>query len=168
MEIWKDIKGYEGLYKVSTFGNVKSNNKILKPYIEKGKRSNIRDSLYVSLSNHGKVKKFYIHRLVASTFLNNDDILNKIEVNHKDGDRYNNHVENLEWVSKIDNIRHAFKNKLIKTEKKVNQYSKDGEFIRSYVSESEACRQIRVTQGKISRSILRKGTCKGFKWEYAS
>ena len=104
-EIWKDIEGYEGLYQVSNWGRVKSlarideNNHPVKERIMKPSKS--FGYLYVSLSKHGKYKRIRIHRLVAIAFIPNPD--NKEEVGHKDETRTNNHVDNLEWVSKKEN-----------------------------------------------------------------
>lgn len=99
-EFWKDIEGYEGLYKISNLGNVKSSykNKILKPRVKEN------GYLIVSLYKDKKDKKFYIHRLVASAFIPNLD--KKEYVNHKNFDKRNNTVGNLEWVTRIENFRH--------------------------------------------------------------
>lgn len=183
-EIWKDISGFEGWYQVSNKGRFKSlervvimktkngkdkpttfKERILKIHEETRNKSNIKNSYYVAFSVNGKHYRKYIHRLVAEAFIENKD--NLPEVNHKDGNRKNNSVENLEWVSKKENIQHAFKNKLIKTEKPVYQLDKDTlEVINEFKSESEACRHFGVTQGKILRSIQRNGTSCGYKWKY--
>ena len=100
-EIWKDIEGYEELYQVSNFGNVKSLNynktrkeKILKPAI------NGVGYYQVILSKNGKKKTFRIHKLVVMTFLNHQpDGTHNIVVNHIDNNKLNNHVNNLELVS---------------------------------------------------------------------
>ena len=113
MEIYKDIEGYEGLYQVSNLGNVKSlgNDKKRKEKILKPNKNN-RGYLYVGLYKDGKVKH-YIHRLVAQAFLQNPN--NLPEINHKDEDKTNNHVTNLEWCDRKYNINYGtLKEKLSK------------------------------------------------------
>lgn len=115
-EIWKDIEKYEGKYKVSSYGNVKNvrNNKILK--------FNKSPFYYqVALSVDGARKCIKIHRLVASAFIKNEH--NKPEVNHIDGNRYNNRVENLEWVTAKENSIHSYVNGLGK--KPPTKYGED-------------------------------------------
>ena len=108
-EIWKDIEGYEGKYKVSNLGRVKSlqriddNNHPVKEKILKPCSDTIgKGYLHVNLGRKGKAKK--IHRLVAETFIKNPE--NKPEVNHIDGDTKNNKVNNLEWVTHKENCIH--------------------------------------------------------------
>ena len=111
MNTWKDIKGFEGNYKVNNNGeviNVKTN-KLLKPNYS-GRY------LYYSLSKNNKPIYKKIHRLIAENFIEN--LYNKPQVNHIDGNRWNNKIENLEWVTASENIRHAHKNNLIKHSKK--------------------------------------------------
>ena len=112
--MFKDITGYENLYLIDEKGNVKSlphtkiNNKgylcktkerMLKPQI----RNNY---LFVTLSKNGIKKMFSIHRLVAIHFIPNPQ--NKPFVNHIDGNRHNNNVSNLEWVTSNENMRHSY------------------------------------------------------------
>lgn len=113
-EIWKDIKGYEGLYRISNLGNVKSlERKVIKSngivQIRKERIMNKRknsDGYYVAKLNVNKMSKsINIHRLVAEAFIPNP--LNLPEVNHKDYNRTNNCVDNLEWCSHIDNIKYS-------------------------------------------------------------
>jgi hypothetical protein len=116
MEIWKDIKGYEGLYQVSNEGRVKALNRVVKsrwgtpkPLKEKEIRE-IVDALgysRLSLSKDGKVKTHKIHRLVAETFL-----IGEGHINHIDGNKQNNHVSNLEFCTIKQNHNHAFESGL--------------------------------------------------------
>lgn len=110
MEIWKDIEGFEGIYKINTFGEVYSfiYNKKLKPYDSKSRFH--KGYLKVRLYKNGKHYECTIHRLVACMFIENPE--NKPDVNHKDGNKLNNYVENLEWCTKSENIIHAFKTNL--------------------------------------------------------
>lgn len=99
MEIFKDIQGYENLYKVSNYGNIKS--------LWKGKNIVLKTSIvagYVScgLWNNGKGKMIKNHRIAAQEFIPNPD--NLPEVNHIDGNKMNNHVENLEWCTPRENV----------------------------------------------------------------
>ena len=95
-EIWADIAGYEGLYQVSTYGNVKSLriNKVMSSH------DNGYGYEYITLSK-GKRKNYYVHRLVAEAFLSKSS--ENLVVNHKDHNRKNNTVENLEWVTQKEN-----------------------------------------------------------------
>lgn len=126
-EIWKDIEGYEGYYQASSFGNIRSIDREV-PYIRygislkkkmKGKVLSpaIKNSGYfkLALSSYNNLKHSCVHRLVAETFIPNPKKLKC--VNHIDGDKLNNNIENLEWISHTDNNIHAFKTGL----KKVNE-----------------------------------------------
>ena len=98
----KDVCGYEGLYKVDENATVFSlrNNKLLKRMMFPSGYE------YVHLCNgKGKTKLFRVHRLVAETFIPNPN--NLPEVNHKDGDKLNNNVKNLEWCTNLENMRHS-------------------------------------------------------------
>ena len=105
MEQWKVVKGFEN-YLVSSLGNVKTINGKLKKVVYDSKN----DYGYVELWKNNKGKKFRIHRLVAETFIPNT--LGKEQVNHIDGDKKNNCVSNLEWVTPKENIRHSIENDL--------------------------------------------------------
>lgn len=117
-EIWKDIKDYEGLYQISSYGRVRSLDRYVKGrynnmQLIKGKILSIcynkRVNVYeIHLRKNNKRKCFKIHRLVADAFVYNDDPKNKTTVNHIDGNRANNNVENLEWVSYSNNLEHAY------------------------------------------------------------
>ena len=118
MEQWKDIEGYEGIYQISSHGRVKSlprhiksgpveftsKEKILKPI-----KSNQGYLSYI-LCNNGERRQLRAHRLVAQAFIPNPQ--NKPEVNHIDGNKQNNNVINLEWVTRSENQQHAWDNGL--------------------------------------------------------
>jgi hypothetical protein len=139
-EIWKPIKEYEKSYEVSSLGNIRSvercvrcNNglnvlpsRIRLPF--KAKSLRYKDFYFrIGLRKNNKYKNFLVHRLVAEAFIQNID--NKPQVNHKNGIKTDNRVENLEWCTPKENTIHAFENKLnhaIKGSK--NHFSKLNEF----------------------------------------
>jgi len=109
MEIWKDIKGYEGLYKVSNYGNIKSlpREKYRKTEMilsQKIKKHGYKD---INLSKDGIIKTHPVHRLVALAFIQN--VNNKPCVNHIDCNPSNNNILNLEWVTYLENQMHSRK-----------------------------------------------------------
>lgn len=111
-EEWRDVEGYEGRYQVSNLGRVKAlPHKGKKSGIKKATKSD-RGYLAIGLSRKDDSKTFRVHRLVASAFIPNPDCL--IEVNHKDGIKANNHVSNLEWSTRGENMRHAYRMGLLK------------------------------------------------------
>lgn len=108
MEKWKPISGYEGLYEVSNKGNIKSFHKnkdgvLIKLFTEKLKHTNYKCLTLVDI--FGNKKQFRVHRIVAEMFLSNKH--NKRFVNHIDNNGENNCVENLEWCSQSENIKHS-------------------------------------------------------------
>lgn len=127
-EIWKDIPNYEGLYQASNLGRIKSiryfnhvNNqiypreKILKPIL------NEKGYCRVDLSKSGESKRHRVHRLVAKTFLPNP--YNLLEVNHIDGNKQNNNVNNLEWCSHSYNMKEACKLGLVIPPKRTKKHN---------------------------------------------
>lgn len=101
MEIWREISGTNGKYQVSNYGRVRSRRKILLSTVDKKGYERIK------LSNFFTIK---VHREVAKAFIENPE--NKPQVNHKDGDKLNNHFENLEWATNLENSHHAIENNL--------------------------------------------------------
>ena len=151
-EIWKDKKDYEGLYMVSNWGRVKSikfgKERILKPV------TNSSGYLLVNLCKDGKVKAFTVHRLVAEAFLPNPH--NYPCVNHKDENKQNNNVENLEFCDikynsnfGTRNERIAAKNTNGKLSKPVLQYDLEGNFIKEWRSTRE-CERNGFSHGAVS------------------
>ena len=164
-EIWKDIAGYEGLYQVSNFGNVKNikTQKNISPF---GK-----NYLVVALYKAHKKKYKNIHRLVATAFLENKN--NLPQVNHINGNKRDNRSINLEWCSAKYNIQEAFRLGLAKNlsgeksvrSKKVNQYDINGNFIKTWESMNIAKETLNI--GHIHECCKgRRKTAGGFKWEY--
>ena len=123
MEIWKDIEGYEGLYQISNKGRVKSlgNNKNRKEKILSCKPNN-KGYLRVNLYKNGKKKHFSVHRLVAIAFIPNPN--NLLEVNHKDENKENNHVKNLEWCTSEYNNNYGTHNERSSISRKGKKHKK--------------------------------------------
>lgn len=109
-EIWRDVIGYEGFYQVSNYGRIKS----FKGKTERLLTVDTKNHAYakVLLSKNGCGKTLLVHRIVAKTFIPNPE--NKPEVNHKNGNKYDNRVENLEWMTCSENTKHAFDTGLAK------------------------------------------------------
>ena len=167
-EIWKDIKGYEGLYQVSNLGNVK---RLYKYRKERILRQWIRNEYYcVGLCKYNTERFFSIHRLVAEAFIPNPN--NLPCVNHIDEDKTNNRVSNLEWCTYQYNTNYGScqQKKSDKMSKPVNQYSKDGVFIRQWNSAREASEALGICRGNIQMvcygNVYRR-TAGGFIWRYA-
>ena len=191
MEVWKDIKDYEGLYQINNKGEVKALEKTIwngQGYLyfpEKIRKLNPDKDGYlnITLSNKGKVKTFKIHRLVAEAFIPNPN--NLPEVNHKDGDKTNNNVDNLEWCTRKENQKHAFRIGLINQNGERNhmygklgadnpnsipiyQLNKNtGDIIREYYSLASAGRDLGVNTGKICLVCQgKRNSAYGYKWKY--
>lgn len=184
MEIWKNIEGYPN-YQVSNLGNVRNINfnrtsktKVLKSCIDgKGYQ-------YVALYKDGKRKCSKVHRLVAQAFLPNPN--NYKEVNHKDEDKTNNCVDNLEWCTTEYNVNYGtrtdraiqhpnFKHRLgvlgkdNPNSKPINQYNLDGSFIRSWDSTMDVQRKLCFYSSSIRACANgKRKTAYGFIWKYAS
>lgn len=175
-EVWKDIYGYEGLYQVSNLGRVKSF------YARNGRLSNQSRTLKPKLDRYGYLKltlcknKNYkyvtIHRLVATSFIDNPE--NKSEVNHKDGNKLNNCVENLEWLTGLENIYHAFtagltpKTPLNNPKSiKISQYDLNGNFIKTFPSTREVERELGFSHSTVGKAAKSKTHFShNFLWRY--
>lgn len=182
-EIWKDIAGYEGLYQVSNFGNVRSLNYRRHGYVKQlTPKVNNKGYLWVSLGNRRKEnpKPMLIHRLVAIAFVENS--MNYPIVNHKDENPLNNNAENLEWCNVIYNVnysldrhperrmRHNFipSEKYRKHDKKLLQYDKDMKLINIYESVKACAKEHEMNEWSIIQCCYgKRKTAYGYKWRFA-
>lgn len=180
-EIYKDIPNYKGLYQVSNFGNVKSifNEKLLKPYVRK------TGYVHVLLSKDGKRKCYTIHKLVMLAFVGES---NGLDVNHIDGNKQNNKLDNLEYCTRKENSKHAWKTGLCKYTEKTRETARNhcktvgqnnrkpviqkdlnGNFIKRWNSIIEAGKTLNINRANITSCCKKNGTYKtagGFIWEY--
>lgn len=144
-EIWKDIDGYEGLYQVSNVGRVRSlrRNIILKSKIERNGYERVR------LSVNNIPKDYSVHRLVANAFIPNPN--NYPIVNHKDENRTNNCVENLEWCTQEYNVNYGtgIAKRVKSQSKKVLQFKPDGTFVKEWESTMDVQRNLGFCQSHI-------------------
>lgn len=177
-EVWKDIKGYEGKYQVSSLGRVKSlgrkivsgiNYSNIRYTKDKILSENIINSGYptVLLYKNGQETRLLAHRLVLEAFEPNED--DTLVVNHIDRDKLNNDLNNLEWLTQSENIRHLGANKKMGLSKRkpILQYDLNGKLINEYdylglVSDDgfDPTNCSRVARGLQSHH-------KGYKWRYA-
>lgn len=185
-EIFVDVLKYEGLYKVSNLGNVLNvkKNKLLT------NNKNTKGYLRVTLSKDGKRKTCSIHRLVATAFIKNP--LNLPQVNHRDENKTNNNVNNLEWCTSSYNNNYgtkvqralpkilanpnykATREKCLnaaaeKLSKQVLQFNKQGEFVKEYPSIADAAKTLGIDQSIISKCCLGRKYHKsagGYIWKY--
>lgn len=176
-EIWKDIKGYEGLYQVSSYGRVRSVDRVTN-YANGEKRlykgrilrtaNNTVGYFFCVLCKNGQTKKKYIHRLVAETFLPNPN--NLPEVNHKDENKASNFVSNLEFCSRSYNVNYgtAIQRRAEKRSRPVLQLDVNtGRVISEYPSLIETGKQTGFSQGNISMCCNgKRKTAYGYKWQY--
>ena len=174
-EIWKDIKGYEGLYQISNLGRVRSKNGILKPQK--------RQHGYLGIMLYGRgghptrgFKHKSIHRLVAEAFIPNPN--GYAEINHVDEDKTNNRADNLEWCTRKYNTTTGTvqlrRSKTITNgacSKAVDQFTLDGQFVARYPSMAEAERQTGVSAGSICNCAKHNGKhtyAGGYRWSYSA
>ena len=163
MEIWRDVVGFEGLYEVSNLGNVRN----ARGHVLKSARQT-NGYLFVTLYKCKKGHHSLVHRLVASSFIKNEN--GHAEVNHKNENKEDNTVFNLEWCDHKYNMNygdgHLRSSK--KQGRKVRQLTLDGEEVKTYDSVREAARAMNRSHKDIYNVCngCRKSSC-GFRWEYA-
>lgn len=183
-ERWQPIIGYEGFYEISDHGRVKSLPRVKKVY--KGNYYTKEKILQPLLSGTGK-NRYYsvglhktgiksirvlIHILVAKYYIQNPE--GKPQINHKDGNKANNHHANLEWVTSAENINHAFENGLNRKmgqnepafSKPVLQMDLNGNLLQKHPSLNEAYRKTGIPTSNIHSAIQKNGTAKGYRWAY--
>ena len=177
MEQWKPVPGYEGTYEVSNRGRIRSMSRNI---IVFGNRELHKDEvimkpreetyLRVCLKKDGKYKVHPVHRLVALAFIPNPD--NLPQINHKDENKYNNNVENLEWCTPSYNckygtvVKRRYDNGGGSRKIVVEQYDLNGNLLNTYPSICEASRQTDVNRNSIRLVLIgRLKTGKGFIWK---
>ena len=156
----KDIKGYEGLYAITPEGEVYGykRRRFLKPVCEKN------GYLRVNLYKDGKMKHYCVHRLAAEAYIPNID--NLPQINHKDENKANNCIQNLEWCNCKYNINYGTHNEKVSNSLKIPilQYDLDGNFIREWSSATDVGREVK---GGICSCLKgRKKTAYGYIWKY--
>lgn len=172
-ELWKDVIGYEEQYQVSDLGNVRSKDRTIVDCL--GRKRTLKSCKIriqtskigykqVLLHKDGKTKSCLVHRLVAEAFIPKTET-NKNEINHKDENKANNTVDNLEWCDHKYNIN--FGTRTEKTSKKVYQYTKDKKKVNEYQSAWEAHRRLGYDQASICKVCngVQK-TAYGYIWSY--
>lgn len=171
-EIYVDIKGFEGRYEVSNFGNVRSKSRTVVykdgrvfkyPARQLNKHNNGRGYYFVTLSTNNTVKELYVHRLVAEAFLDNAE--NKCQVNHIDENKANNNLSNLEWVTPTQNMNSGtvqLRNGKLHS-KKVTAVMPD-ETIFNFDSMKQAAEQFNMPPWKVRRYSRSGKTYNGIKF----
>ena len=168
MNDWKDIPGYEGLYQASTDGQIRTcpgkttsnaryktrvwKQRVMKPTYQKRKTGHGADAK-VKLWKDRSVKTHLVSRLVAMTWCRGYD--KGLTVNHIDGNPLNNHSENLEWVSRKENIRLAYKDGLYSQAKPISISTGDGSQKR-FASLAAASRHIGHSSGYLSNKVIKE------------
>lgn len=164
-EIWKDIENFEGLYQVSNFGRIKSFPRTgtqTKDIRIKKITLSTKGYMRTSLWKNKKSSMKSIHRLVAQAFIPNPN--NLPQINHKDGNKTNNNVENLEWVTAKENVAHAYKIGLNKLNK-VAQIDIDGNQIKLWNGIGEISRELNLFQSNLVRAYKENRVCGGYRWK---
>lgn len=151
-EVWKDVVGYEGLYKVSEYGEVLNTkrNKLQKSYLHG------RGYDRIGLTSQGFQRNHYVHRLVGDAFLEPPKNVNQNQINHIDGNKNNNHFSNLEWVTPSENMNHAVRIGLLKTPISIKEKDKEVMaylYIHTKLTQSEIADAFDVSDATVSVAV---------------
>lgn len=183
-EEWKDIPDYEGLYQASNFGRIKSLDRNTKCFVSNQYKSNIKTIRHfkgkilkpgidkngykkINLNKNGKTRYFRVCRLVATTFIPNND--KTLQINHKDENKENDNADNLEWCTCKYNQNYGTRNERISKSRmrKVYQYDLQGNFIKGFESLNSAAKSVNGDYKNISAVCSgRQKTHKGYIWKY--
>ena len=181
-EIWKDVKGFEGLYQVSSFGRVKSLSKRFFVSNQFGKTNKIRITkerilrpqlnkygyLCVTLCKNGIHTLSVVHRLVAKTFIENKN--NHVCINHKDENKMNNCVDNLEWCTVKYNQNYGTIKERVSYAQSIDiiQCDINGDFIKRWHGINKASRELKINHSNIISCCQgKRKTAGGYIWRYA-
>jgi predicted XRE-type DNA-binding protein len=156
IEEWRDIKNYEGIYQVSNLGNVRSLDRVIEDSMGRKRKykgkvlipGNSKGYLKVDLKYKGSSKTMKIHRLVTQAFL--DTYSENLPVNHKDGNKTNNNINNLECITDSENIKHCHKNGLHSSDKPVIAVCISTKEVLKFPSQREAARQLNISHSNIN------------------
>lgn len=197
MEVWKDVKGYEGLYEVSNLGNIRSLDRVVPPgrklkgVIRKQVLNKKTGYLYVGLCKNGKSKNISVHRIVGEAFIEKVD--GKDTINHINENKLDNRAENLEWLSLTENLKYGThdervkKNHVAKRGKEHSGYGKFGVNSRAHKGKViginkndptdivefptavDACRALGMSTGHLCDVLKGNGkSCGGYIWRRES
>lgn len=167
-EFWKTVE-FASNYEISNLGKVR--NKKTGQLLNAGVSGNGYKQVSLKFDETGTFKKQYVHRLVALMWLDNPE--NKKEVNHKNLDRTDNRAENLEWVTSSENQKHKYQNNpnYKTSNRKINQYDLDGNFIAEWDSIIAAARSLGIGRQGIDKCVHHnegRVQAGGYKWEFAN
>lgn len=179
-EFWRDIPGFEQEYQASSFGRMRSLDRYVNTKINNNEKVLKKGKILIPHKNiHGyyrinlKQKKYSVHRLVAETFLENPN--NYPCVNHKDGNKLNNNVDNLEWCTRSANTKHAYKLGLLKKRfneehwksRKIIQCDLKGHIIKEWHSIKMASESVGIATTGIGDCCRgKRKTAGGYTWKY--